>query len=749
MPTPFDNKILLVAWKTHQFPGVTIADAAKFIREKTPNVAGISIKVLHGQTWMGNTIGEVGTPNAITGPDSLRRWVDIFAQHGLEVHIWGVPIGRNISRETDEYAKAGNIPGIRSVSIDVENGADFWVWKTKAGPGIEFAQQLRQKLPGQHLSIIYDYRQTNDFPIFFDPFVPSMDSIQPMVYPHEMTFLDLPQPGNAPWNETRMKANIDERLLVAQQTFASRGKPIIPMLQTHTASNNVKPRPGEVFHQGKKAFEMGFPGITFYRIGEDGVMGGHMNSADYAAIARLTGTTVGEFDPGNVQPFSLQDVINAFAIVASDNDQSYGEWLDKTGLTPHILSGVQRDAPYTGPTLETLPNIVAADRTRIVELVKTKSSADLRTMAAAAQAAFSERQSTPSDTITGRVIGVHGAVAAVAPPRDTWDMWIAHLTEMGVKWYVQWDNGSADQGPNSVFQWVIALKNAGIEPIIRYTQDKQFPRRLPDNFFTKMQAYAQRDIRWCEIGGEMNNIASWELRQFPNVDFRNPTTMQTLANNWIADAERAIEVGAKPALYTVDPVDRDASGDRFARSSVGFMGAFLAALAAQHRIRAIDVLRNGAWLATESATYDTPIDVNPLETTATNFVDKNFRNYAIYLHLIQQHLGVVPSEVVVMATQGGVYLPKSAMMTSHTAVSTEAAHAQQVLDMFIYAERETPLQAVCGFCLSVGTRIGAPNPRFEGDSWIQEIQDSRVGVRLRPRPVVTALKMQNIERRNG
>ncbi len=762
MSTPFDNKILLVVWKTSQLPSPDIAQTAQFIKANLPNVAGIMIKVLDRTNWQGfsdtiiNAAGNrVQAPNAITGPASIRRWVDGFAQFGLEVHLWGVPVGINVREEADLYIQAGNVPGVKSVSIDIEHGKRpdgsplYWKWENDPTPGRVFSQRMRNGLPNQHLSIIADYRNNRPFSVYFDPFIPFMDSIQPMVYPHEMTFIPIRRPGNAPWNETRMKAQIDRMLTDARTKFAPHGKPIIPMLQTHTAFNNVKPRPGEVTYQGEKARAMGFPGITYFRMGEDGPLGGHMNSADYAAIAKITGTFVGDFDPGNILPFSLQDVINAFATVASDNDQPYGTWLDNTGLTPHILSGAPRDAAYTGPALTTLPNISETDRNRIIDLLNTKSSAELRTLATAAQEAFSERQAAAENKLTGSVIGVHGALAAIAPPADTWEMWLKHLTEMGIKWYVQWDNGSADQSSGSVFQWVLALKRAGIEPIIRYKQEKQYPQRLSDAFFTKMQAYVQHDIRWCEIGGEMNNIANWELRQFPNVDFRNPNTMQTLASNWIADAERAIQIGAKPALYSVDPVDREPSGDLFARSSVGFMSALLAALAAQHRIRTIDVFRKGAWLATESATYDTPLADSPMETTATNFVDKNFRNYEIYQHLMQQHLGIQPADVVVMATQGGVYLPKSAMMASHRAVSTEAAHATQTLDMFAYAERETRLQAVCGFCLSVGTRIGAPNPRFEGDSWIQEIQDSRVGVRLRPRPVVNALKALKTERDNG
>ena len=61
--------------------------------------------------------------------------------------------------------------------------------------------------------------------------------------------------------------------------------------------------------------------------------------------------------------------------------------------------------------------------------------------------------------------------------------------------------------------------------------------------------------------------------------------------------------------------------------------------------------------------------------------------------------------------------------------------AQRTVEMFAWLEENSPLQAMCPFCLSVGDLIGHFDARFEHDGWVVESDGE-----LMPRAVVEAMR---------
>jgi uncharacterized protein YvpB len=65
-------------------------------------------------------------------------------------------------------------------------------------------------------------------------------------------------------------------------------------------------------------------------------------------------------------------------------------------------------------------------------------------------------------------------------------------------------------------------------------------------------------------------------------------------------------------------------------------------------------------------------------------------------------------------------------MTGHDRLRTNEEHARLVGEMFRWLERNSPLKAMCPWCISVGGAIGHFDSRFQFDGWIEEINGQLV-----------------------
>ena len=74
-------------------------------------------------------------------------------------------------------------------------------------------------------------------------------------------------------------------------------------------------------------------------------------------------------------------------------------------------------------------------------------------------------------------------------------------------------------------------------------------------------------------------------------------------------------------------------------------------------------------------------------------------------------------------------------------LKTDQEHAERTVEMFLWLEENSALQAMCPFCLSVGDLIGHFDTRFQHDGWIVE-HDGQ----LAPRPVYEEMRRLRLGR---
>jgi len=420
------------------------------------------------------------------------------------------------------------------------------------------------------------------------------------------------------------------------------------------------------------------------------------------------------------QQITNQDVINAFIVAASKFNVKFTDLVAAAGL--NSIYG-DRKATYSGPAIASLP--LPADRKAAVAEALKMPMADLAkaavsvskptTLAQPASAMGTTPRTMGEGKMDGRTWGVHGAAGSAAPPRDKWDFWINEFKAMGIKWYKQCDS----TGPNdrAIFDWALALKQAGIKPVIRYQQGHQFPNRLDNALFEKMKLYVKDGILWAEIGNEPNLDIEWSgPKEF--VTWQNPNCIRTVAENWLADSEQALDLGARPAFYAMAPVDwgdgrphPQFSGTKFNEQIWRYIGSD-----SGRRDRALNIFQRGGWLAVHAAVYEFDVDFDPFPEGRG--WDQCLRSYEIPMRFVQQNLGLSGGiDYVIMSTESGVFTPESRSMDGHKRYKDDAEHGDLVIKMFDYIEKANVLQAMMPWCVSSHPDIGLANPDFPDDGW--------------------------------
>jgi uncharacterized protein YvpB len=342
----------------------------------------------------------------------------------------------------------------------------------------------------------------------------------------------------------------------------------------------------------------------------------------------------------------------------------------------------------------------------------------------------------------GAVIGVHGSPDPVPPPPQLWDQWIERLKQMGIRWYVQRDNGDPnDIGASSTLAWCKRLKQEGIEPIVHFYRQERFPDPLPDDLFHKMTQYVVAGILWAEIGAEPNLdnqwLPGWQNRNgLTDMRHSNPEVIRRLAETWLNDAQRALNVGARPAFYAFAPTDWDHNHHPL-YSSVFFTQKLVAYLAEHHRQETINIFQRGGWIAVHTATYEQPPDFNPFRPDGTVW-DMCLRGYEVVLRAFGDQFGqdLNLDDIPIISTEGGVFTPDSPFMgENRPRLSGDQEHAQKTVEMFRWLEQHSPLRGMCGWCLSATGSIGQLNSQFRADGWFEDINGQ-----LTARPVYEAMR---------
>jgi murein DD-endopeptidase MepM/ murein hydrolase activator NlpD len=356
---------------------------------------------------------------------------------------------------------------------------------------------------------------------------------------------------------------------------------------------------------------------------------------------------------------------------------------------------------------------------------------------------------TPERPETGAVIGIHGAPGHGAPQPHNYDRWTNYLKEMGIRWFKQCET-SDGTGVGSIFQWVIHLKKNGIEPIIRYQMSQQFPNHLEEKHFQQMQRYAQEGVHWAEIGNEPNLgyewQESWHKGDQPRMRWSNPESIETLARLWIEDAERAADMGVWPAFYAFGPTDWGQWRPNHVFSSTIFTDRVVKYLADHYRARTVKLFKERkTWIAVHVAKYEKALDYDPYGENPDKPWDMALRGYEVVLKAFRDHFGndLDIDKIPIISTEGGVFVPDHSNhgVQAYRLPANDVEHAQQTVEMFRYVEKETPLTAMCPWCISEGDLIGWRTDMFRHHGWFKQENGN-----LHERPVYSAMRQLRLER---
>ncbi|MBK9749708.1 MAG: peptidoglycan DD-metalloendopeptidase family protein [Chloroflexi bacterium] len=209
---PYTRKVAVWHWRGDSVPENSIEEIRAAPKANAPAVTQVWVKVSDytresGAQWQGYWDSKRAL--AIDGTASIDRWVKVLGQYGLEFHAWAVPRGADIAAETRLLIQACTRPGVKSLILDVEPYAGFWLGSRETVR--PFMVALRRGIPSTfHVGMCVDPRTghyNSIYPLEWQPFV---NSIHPMVY----------------WEI--MARTPDDVLRETFQVWGSYGKPIIP-----------------------------------------------------------------------------------------------------------------------------------------------------------------------------------------------------------------------------------------------------------------------------------------------------------------------------------------------------------------------------------------------------------------------------------------------------------------------------------------------------------------------------------------
>ncbi len=243
--TPYTRKVAVWHWRGDSIAENSIEEFAQRLKANAPAVTQVWVKVSDytresGAQWQGYWDSKRAL--AIDGTASIDRWVKVLGQYGLEFHAWAVPRGADIAAETRLLIQACTRPGVKSLILDVEPYAGFWLGSRETVR--PFMVALRRGIPSTfHVGMCVDPRiqhYNSIYPLEWQPFV---NSIHPMVY----------------WEA--MVRTPDDVLRETYQVWGSYGKPIIPALQADATGDSM------LAAQALATWRHKAPGVSWWRVG--------------------------------------------------------------------------------------------------------------------------------------------------------------------------------------------------------------------------------------------------------------------------------------------------------------------------------------------------------------------------------------------------------------------------------------------------------------------------------------------------
>ena len=240
MPTPFDGKIGLWHFKGDVVGEATIEELADTIKTWAPAADAIYAKTSDGVNWEGRWDSK--TAMAINGPSDVAKWINVLAARGLEFHSWVVVKGVNLQGEIDIVVQTAQVPGLKSIILDIEPYEYFW--EGSAADVHTLMQGIRQSIGDDfHIGLSMDPRSHHYASIFPDAWRPYVDSLHPQCY----------------WQT--MQRSPESILTEAYNTWGNYGLPIYPVLQGAASASSIGV--GQDYSRGV----LGATGLSYWRLG--------------------------------------------------------------------------------------------------------------------------------------------------------------------------------------------------------------------------------------------------------------------------------------------------------------------------------------------------------------------------------------------------------------------------------------------------------------------------------------------------
>lgn len=138
----------------------------------------VILKSHDGVTWMSKWDND---PEAVSGPEQIRRLRSYFAEYNVPLDIWCVPKGQDALAEADMCAQVLDT-GVKRLYLDLEEGHNNQFWQGSGHDAIVFGQELRRRHPDATLIVAPDSRpwQIKDIPMA--EFAAFSDEIAPQSY---------------------------------------------------------------------------------------------------------------------------------------------------------------------------------------------------------------------------------------------------------------------------------------------------------------------------------------------------------------------------------------------------------------------------------------------------------------------------------------------------------------------------------------------------------------------------------------
>ncbi|HVO41275.1 MAG TPA: SGNH/GDSL hydrolase family protein [Aggregatilineales bacterium] len=263
--TPYDNKVAVWHHAGSAVVEQTIDQLALSIRRYAPAVSQVWVKTSDGSDWMATYDNKPGM--AIDGPAAIQTWVRTLQRYGLEFHAWCVPRGLNVDAEAKVILQACQVPGVRSMVLDVEPYNGFFQGPREAVRALML--KVRTGLPSAyHIGMAVDPRPSHYNEIYPDEWFPFVNSVHLQLY--WGTFQQTP----------------DKTLASGYSTWSKYNRPLFPILQGYAVTPTTMDQARTLAVNAYKSV-----GVSWWVLGQ-------IDPAHFVPINRYVDGTAGNVPPG-------------------------------------------------------------------------------------------------------------------------------------------------------------------------------------------------------------------------------------------------------------------------------------------------------------------------------------------------------------------------------------------------------------------------------------------------------------------